>query len=483
VRSFATDTLADYLSDNPDGLFDLLADANEKQFAVIFKKLDSHLEKSVALGNAEVVKLLPEDATETDKESLAIRQANAAVMLLKMDAPDQVWPLLKHSSDPRVRSYIIHWLSPRDGDPQAVIARYESETDVTIKRALLLCLGEFGLEENAKEPMIETLLEVYRSDPDSGLHAAAEWLLRQWKQGDRLAAIDKELQQKEEELIAAEDKQRQWYINSQGQTFVILDAGEFRMGSPESESDEIIHRRMIDRRIAIATTEVTYEQWRVFSQANPEMIWTSDQEQLKASIRTDDSPMNGMTWYEAAWYCNWLSEQEEIPEDQWCYEKNAEDKYGPGMRAKDNFLELTGYRLPTEAEWEYACRAGASSSRYYGVTEALLPRYAWYVANGDEHTHPVASLKPNDFGLFDMQGNVYEWCYDEYGNYPSSKEEATSDEPSLYPIEDADYRVLRGGSFNYRSSFVRSAYRCSFQPDARDDSFGLRPSRSYPLSP
>ena len=112
------------------------------------------------------------------------------------------------------------------------------------------------------------------------------------------------MQQKEEELVAAKDKQRQWYVNSQGQTFVILDAGEFQMGSPETEDgrspNERLHRRKIGRRIAISTKEVTHEQWRVFSQANPEMSWQSDQEQLKAYIRTDDSPMIGMTWYEAA---------------------------------------------------------------------------------------------------------------------------------------------------------------------------------------
>ena len=116
VRSFATDTLADYLSDDAEELFDLLADANEKQFGPIFGKLTAHQERAIALGNAEVAKTLAEDASEADKEALAMRQANAAVMLLRMDAADQVWPLLKHSPDPRVRSYIIHWLSPRGGD-------------------------------------------------------------------------------------------------------------------------------------------------------------------------------------------------------------------------------------------------------------------------------------------------------------------------------------------------------------------------------
>jgi formylglycine-generating enzyme required for sulfatase activity len=482
VRSFATDVLADYLSDDAGRLFDLLADSNEQQFGTIFDKLTAHQQQAIELGNAEVARTFAEDAAEADRAALAVRQANTAVLLLRMNAADQVWPLLKHSPDPRVRSYIIHWLSPRGGDAQTIIVRYEQETDVTIKRALLLCLGEFELSD--KQPLIETLLDVYRNDPDAGLHAAAEWLLRQWEQGEQLAAIDKELQQKEAELVAARDKQRQWYVNSQGQTFVILDAGEFQMGSPETEaghqSDEVLHRRNIGRRIAIATTEVTREQWRVFSQATK--VWPADQDKLKPYIRSDDSPMIAMTWYEAAHYCNWLSEQEGIADDQWCYEQNEDGEYGPGMKARKNFVELTGYRLPTEAEWEYACRAGASSSRYYGVTEELLPQYAWYQANGEDYTHPVASLKPNDFGLFDMQGNVMEWCYDAYGRYPTSNE-VVRDAPSVEAVEETARRLLRGGSFYLQTSGVRSANRFFNRPVTRVNYYGFRPARTYNLFP
>ena len=109
VRGFATDTLADYLSDDAEGLFNLLIDANEKQFGPIFGRLMLHREDAITLGNAQFNKTIPDNAS---KESLAMRQANATAMLLRMDAAESVWPLLKHSSVPRVRSYIIHWLGP-----------------------------------------------------------------------------------------------------------------------------------------------------------------------------------------------------------------------------------------------------------------------------------------------------------------------------------------------------------------------------------
>ena len=164
------------------------------------------------------------------------------------------------------------------------------------------------------------------------------------------------------------------------------------------------------------------------------------------------------------------------------YEKNEDDEYGPGMKAKE-FWELTGYRLPTEAEWEYACRAETSTSRYYGVTESLLPRYAWYLANGDNHTHPVASLKPNDYGLFDMQGNAFEWGYDAFVDYPADAEEAVADLPSTESVEDTDGRLLRGGSFVDHASFVRSAYRFYYLPGNGFFYFGFRPARTYHLFP
>ena len=159
-RIYATETLADFAADQPDELFNLFADAEQFQFPVMFGKLTACKDKAVALADQELARKPPEKASEDDKECLAKRQANAAVALLRLGTPERVWPLLKFSPDPRVRSYIIHWLSPLGGDPQPVIQRLEIEPDITIRRALVLTLGQFTeaqLSVAQRQPLIEKL--------------------------------------------------------------------------------------------------------------------------------------------------------------------------------------------------------------------------------------------------------------------------------------------------------------------------------------
>jgi formylglycine-generating enzyme required for sulfatase activity len=405
-----------------------------------------------------------------------------------MDAADPVWPLFRHSPDPRVRSYIVNWFNQLDGDPATIVTRYRHESDITIRRALLLCLGDFDASQvPASEwgPLAEGVLEAYRDDPDPGLHAAAEWLLRRWGYAVPLAQIDEELQQTGGPVLSNGDV-RGWYINGQAQTFVVLEAGEFLMGSLESEAGrdehEPLHRRFIGRRFAISTREVTRSQWWEYTRDAGG--WPGDEAPPAADDRQAlPEPMAGMTWYEAARYCNWLSDGEGLPEDEWCYQPNDAGLYGAGMKAKDNFLELTGYRLPTEAEWEFACRAGTRSSRYYGQTETLLPDYAWYAASSSNHPWPVASLKPNDFGLFDMLGSMREWCHDRPRSYPSDPQELAVDAPSTDPVSETERRELRGGGYDNSAGLVRSAYRSNALTANQDGHYGFRPARTLRVLP
>jgi formylglycine-generating enzyme required for sulfatase activity len=126
-----------------------------------------------------------------------------------------------------------------------------------------------------------------------------------------------------------------------------------------------------------------------------------------------------------------------------------------------DFLQRTGYRLPMESEWEYACRARSVTEWSCGNSEELLRKYCWFQINSFGKSHPVGSLAPNDFGLFDMHGNASEWCQNIW--------ESNEDEQGIRTAKDDDRRVLRGGSFLLPMYFVRSNDRSNTQPSMKND--------------
>jgi hypothetical protein len=298
-----------------------------------------------------------------------------------------------------------------------------------------------------------------------------------------LPAIDRELQVDEKQLQARmATGPRRWYVNTQGQTFVVVNVDRpFRMGSPDAEPDrqknEVLHQQRIGRTFAIASKEITKGQYRRFQEANPDLLRAD----IERFSRTDDCPQLGMDWYDAARYCNWLSKQEGIPQSQWCYEPNAQGKYADGMKPAVNYMQRTGYRLATEAEWEYACRSGSQTSRYYGLSARFLPEYAWFLDNSDLHVSPVGMKKPNDFGLFDMLGNALEWCDSIDENVAATDEAMVLDDSGTTAVvRNKDRRVLRGGSFLFVASSERSAFRNSIAPTNRYEAVGFRVARTFP---
>jgi serine/threonine protein kinase/formylglycine-generating enzyme required for sulfatase activity len=486
-RTLATNLLADYAADNPPVLADLLMHADEKQFAIIYPKFKEQADKGLPLLTAEIDRKLPADLPSSDarRETLAKRQANAAVALLRMNQPDKVWPLLKHGPDPRVRSYLIHCLSPLGADAGALLKRLAEEPDLTVRRALLLGLGEFSEKElppATRKTLLPKLQAIYRTEADAGLHAAVEWLLRQWQQDAWLEQVNDDwargAEQRKKRLegigkLLARDREKtppQWYVNTQGQTMVVIPGPvEFQMGSPMTEKDrsgnEAQHLRRIARTFAISARSVTVGQYRQFEKGSSG----------RPVVSFVDLPKVNINWYQAVRYCNWLNMQEGIPEDQWCY-----DIKGNEIKLKEHYLTLTGYRLPTEAEMEYATRAGALTARYYGETAELLSKYSWYTKNSQERTWPGGSLKPNDLGLFDVLGNVYTWCQERYKAYPTGNEaRAIEDREDELVVPIAGSRVMRGRSFMNQGTKVRSAYRNEDVPTHRSVYLGFRLARTF----
>jgi formylglycine-generating enzyme required for sulfatase activity len=209
-------------------------------------------------------------------------------------------------------------------------------------------------------------------------------------------------------------------------SFVYIPPGKFMMGDEYSGP---IHEVTLTTGFLMQTTPVTHKQWESVMGNNPARFKSCG----------NDCPVENVSWDDAQSFIQKLNEME-----------------------KEN------YDLPTEAQWEYACRAGSTTRYCYGDQESLLDNYAWYRKNSQESTHPVAQLKPNDWGLYDMDGNVWEWCRDLKGDYPNLS--------VIDPVgpDNGTIRVLRGGSWYNDADYCRSANSNRRNPVNRNRYYGFR---------
>ena len=230
-------------------------------------------------------------------------------------------------------------------------------------------------------------------------------------------------------------------------TLVPIKPGSFQMGSPANEwgrdDDERQHKVTLTRPYWLGATEVTQSQYEAIMGKNP------------SHFDGDDCPVEKVSWNDAVEFCRKLTERERragrLPEDQ-------------------------VYRLPTEAEWEYACRAGSETAYCFGDNAGQLDAYAWYYINSGHQTHDVGQKKPNAWGLYDMHGNVWEWCSDWYDDdYPRG---AVTDPTG--PVKGS-YRVYCGGCWGSSARSCRSADRGRWNsPSVTSSGLGFRLARGAP---
>jgi formylglycine-generating enzyme required for sulfatase activity len=464
-----------------------LVEAPPEAFHALVRAL---LRKRGAPGAVEALRAiatgaLPDETDEIKRDRHASRQTSAAIALLALGHPEQIWPRLRHVADPWLRCLLIDRLGQFDVNPQPLLDHLKGDTDSIELEGVLLSFAEIkdrgqnGLARvppNAVGRLVGAARDLYLEHPHPAVHSAAELVLRRWGRADLVGECDDVLRRRPRRPAG-----RRWELGPNDHTLVIIPGPmKFRMGSPESEEGryeyENQHFHRINRSLAVATKEVTIKQFREFDPTFfPQERYTDK----------PTCPMNLGNYFRAAAYCNWLSEKAGIARDQWCYPAQI----GPGMTVSEDSVDRFGYRLPTEAEWEYLCRAMTETAHPFGESQVLISRYAWTWLNSNDRAQPVGMLLPNELGLFDVLGNVWEWCHDgpvkgsplQYPAYPPGTEpDPADDHVTTTAVDEATRRLLRGGAFDYSPLQARSAHRYSVLSDHVEGTIGFRVVRTLP---
>ena len=448
ILSFsALSLLRDFTQNDPRRQTSLCLHASSWQRPYIVPSM-SRLDQTVLQSELEMAK--PTTVDENQQTKAALRRAMAAMLLLTIKDDDtRVWSILQRSTDLTCRSIAIQLARELRIPVTRMEYRLLVETDSGVLAALLQMLGGSDAEPSEFSESIKARVAgLYRDHPDAGVHSSAKWCLTQWNDTATLGSL---LKSSSEQSIHGPAAPKQWFL---------APSGNLMLKIPGKQSSAV------GRDFLISAHEVTIDQFRAFV---PGRYFSEE------FGPAGDCPANIIKWGDAVAYCNWLSEQEGL---QPFYPKDADTlvRWQPSQQD----LGGNGYRLPQEAEWEFAARAGTTTDRAFGIDPELFIHYDWCLSNRDAfiakyrsdlrplyrdqnitRSKPVGMLLPNEYGLFDVLGNVAEWCND------------------LNPNNQVE-RAIRGGAAGGAIRFMNVKRAGTAQPNEEFNSNGFRIVRTIP---
>ena len=510
----AANALADFAARDAVRLARLLSAATPGQYEILYPLVvETHDGAARTFLDALVREAPGADLPQVERVALGQRRAGAAITLLRQGERESALAALRVHDDPESLTQFVHRSRARGVTAAQLLECVDAteksrDTKIGQERrtedgalyGLLLALGEFDLADLPEaecDGFVEQLANWYAGDPSSAIHGATGWLLRHWKQDELARKVDNtpvpyalgrewytvEIKVNRAGVLGNESQEPTFFM-----TFVVFPAGEYLIGSAPNEADQQLNEKRLavklTRPVAVSDREITWEQYDSLEGGGRH---AGLEKQLGRAF-TPGEPVFTVSWYEAVAYCRWLTKCAGMAEDDQAYGDPAtldrerfptdpDPQAGGVPRNWPLNLEKRGFRLPTEAEWEIACRAGTKTAYSFGNDAQLLGRYEWFQENSVMRSHTVGQLRPNARGLFDLHGNLFEWCHDWHGEFTA---EARAEDPTG-PAEGTN-RVFRGGGWIVEAAFCRTATRNPILPTSRHFYLGFRVA-AVPFSP
>jgi serine/threonine protein kinase/formylglycine-generating enzyme required for sulfatase activity len=506
-RLRAAQAIADYASEDKVILCRLLTKATPQQFQLLYPLVAGQATPAALAELSRIAATLPpEDLKPFDRINFGETRANAAVILLRLQAYESGMKAFDWKDDPESLTKFASHIRPRGVTAELLLDWLEWFPETPTDRrsintcyALLLALGEFELAEipsSRQEATIARIAEWYAHHPSSTIHGVAGWLLRNWGQTKRATEID--------QTPVPYSPDREWFtlavtvtshwspvkvdpeaIRLPAQTFyytfVVFPPGDYQIGTTDDElvreTDEGFMTARLTRPFAMLDREITTAELIALS---------NDFVEPNRTVNRELGDVGGaVNWYGSVGFCRWLGMHMGIPELDQAYvapESLDADSYPRETHPLLTWaprdwplnLDKRGFRLPTEAEWEIAGRAGTRTAYSFGGDNRQLSRFGWFQENSGQRMHAPRQLRPNFRGLFDMHGNAWEWVHDWHHNH---------DVPLVVDPHKWTARFLRnrhGGTYDHAADVCRSGNRDLEGPLGSGVSQGLRLALTLP---
>ncbi len=442
---------------------------------------------------ADALVALKSDVTQLESDQNWSQMARVAIVMLYLEDSGAAEDMCRLRPDPIRRTIFIDTFPKWHGDVSRLAKTAANIRQDSFRSGICLAIGSVSIDSitrNAKQAWQPLLTHWHENAIESGTHGAAGWTLRKWN-----------LPLPDIASTTAPVDEKNWHINGLGMTMLKIPAGSFMRNTGKTSrkvsfEDRVFQEQVVtltrpfllsDREITVGLFQEFIEDPNYAAEEKP-TGWTGGD---PAHIPTARHPAPEISWYDAVQFCNWLSRREDLQpyyQRTGATEKCLDFKTGKNVevqrKAWRQIASANGYRLPTEAEWEYACRAGTSTPFFFGDfdlalnnEQAILLNYVALFDQKNPIFPEVGSMPPNGWGLSEMHGTMSEWCDDRYSEYPLIDDIVDPVGPAQYKADFAE-RIIRSFPFNARTASSMDRSLSQFSAGGSNSTTGFRLARS-----